>query len=117
MAKDILERLRHRIDVYGRIPGETEFGEVTYDYEKITTVWAGIIPITGKENIIPGETIQAAITHRITVRKGAIKEPRNDMYFMFGGQKYRVLYFTPNFRRNDLIEFYCKLTIETEEDY
>lgn len=117
MANDILERLRHRIGVFSKVEGKTEFGEVTYDYEKVSSVWAEIVPTTGKENTIKGDSIQVSVTHKITVRNGAIKEPRNDMYFIFKGQKYEVLYFMPHYRRNDLIEFYCKLIIETEEDY
>ena len=117
MANDILERLRHRIGVFSKVEGKTEFGEVTYDYEKVSSVWAEIVSTAGKENTVKGDSIQVSVTHKITVRKGAIKEPRNDMYFIFKGQKYEVLYFMPHYRRNDLIEFYCKLIIETEEDY
>lgn len=117
MAKDILERLRHRVDVFSKSESKTEFGELTYLYERTQTVWAEITPTSGRENTIPGKSIQESITHKITVRNGAIKKPRNDMYFVFKGQRYEVMYFMPHYRRNDLIEFYCKLIIETEEDY
>lgn len=114
---DILERLRHRIDVYSKTQTKTEFGEITYDYRKTQTVWAEILPTSSKVEDIDGQSVRADITHKITVRNGAIKEPRNDMYFIFKGQKYEVLYFMPHYRRNDLIEFYTKLIIETEGDY
>lgn len=117
MANDILERLRHRIDVYSKTQAKTEFGEITYDYHKTQTIWAEILPTSGKIEDIDGQSIRADVTHKITVRNGAIKEPRNDMYFVFKGQKYEVLYFMPHYRRNDLIEFYTKLIIETEGDY
>jgi len=115
--KNTLERLRHRINVYTKVEDETEFNELRYNYIKISSVWAEIIPKTGKENHIDGEAIQVTVTHKITVRNGAIKEPRNDMYFEFKGQRYDVLYFMPHYQRSDLIEFYCKLVIETETDY
>lgn len=117
MANDILERLRHRIDVFTKSEGKTEFGGITYLYERTQTVWAEITPTSGRENTISGDSIQESITHKITVRNGAIKKPRNDMYFEYKGQRYEVMYFMPHYRRNDLIEFYCKLIIETEEDY
>lgn len=117
MANDILERLRHRVDVFSKSESKTEFGELTYLYEKTQTVWAEITPTSGRENTIPGKSIQESITHKITVRNGAIKKPRNDMYFVFKGQRYEVMYFMPHYRRNDLIEFYCKLIIEGENDY
>jgi len=109
VAKDILGRLRNRIDVFSKTKRKTEFGELTYDYKKISSVWAEIIPKTGRENTLDGNSIQVSVTHKITVRNGAIKELRNDMYFEFRGQRYEVLYFMPHYKRNDLIEFYCKL--------
>lgn len=117
MAKNTLERLRHKIAVYAKTESKTEFGELTYAYEKIKSVWAEITPKTGRENTLDGNSIQVSVTHKITVRNGSIKEPRNDMYFVLKGQRYEVLYFMPHYRHNDLIEFYCKLIIETEEDY
>ena len=115
--KNTLERLRHRIDVYSKADAETEFGEQSYDYAKLCSVWAEIVPSSGRENTLPGKSVQAAVTHKITTRMGAIKEPRNDMYFVFKGQRYEVLYFMPHYKRNDLVEYYTKLFIETEEDY
>lgn len=109
--------LKHRIDVYSKVEGKTEFNELTYDYEKISSVWAEITPTSGKENTIPGDSIQVSVTHKIVTRDGAIKKPRNDMYFVFRGQCYEVMYFMPHYRRKDLIEYYCKLIIEGDKDY
>ncbi len=117
MAKTLLEKLRHRIDVYTKAESKTEFGELTYDYKKVSSVWAEIVPKSGKESTINGDSIQVSVTHKITIRNGGIKEPRNDMYFEFKGQRYEVLYFMPYYKRNDLIEFYCKLIIEGDKDY
>jgi len=110
-------RLRNKIDVYAKVENKTEFGELKYDYKKIANIWAEVLPKSGKEKYIEGNSIQVSVTHKITVRSNAIKEPRNDMYFIFKGQRYDVLYFMPNYQKNNLTEFYCKLVIETEEDY
>lgn len=117
MINGILERLRHKIDVFSKAETKTEFGELTYDYKKFSSVWAEITPKTGRENTLDGNSIQVSVTHKIIVRNGSIKEPRNDMYFIFKGQRYEVLYFMPYYKRNDLIEFYCKLIIEGDNDY
>lgn len=117
MSNNTLQRLRHRIDVYYKTANKTEFGELTYSYEKTASVWAEITPKTGRENTLDGNSIQVSVTHKIIVRNGSIKEPRNDMYFEFRGQRYEVLYFMPHYKKNDLIEFYCKLIIEGDKDY
>ena len=117
MANDILERLRHRVGIYTKAERMTEFGELTYSYEKSQTVWAEITPASGRENTMKGDSAQVSVTHKITVRSGAIKKPRNDMFFEYKGQRYEVMYFTPHYRRNDLVEFYCKLKLEGDKDY
>ncbi len=119
MTKGILKRLRHRIEVFSKIKGETEFDELRYNYKKILTVWAEIVPSnkTGQEIKMEGNSLKESVTHKITVRNSAVKEPRNDMYFIFRGQKYEVIYFMPHYKENDLIEFYCKLIIEGDKDY
>lgn len=114
---DTLERLRHRLDVYARIETRTEFGETTYKYMRIRTVWGEILPVYGREETIPGKSVRSDVTHKITLRKNAIREPRNDMFFIFRGQKYKILYSMPHYRRNDLTEFYTRLVVETEDEY
>lgn len=114
--RNTLERLRHRIEIFSKKENKTDFGELTYEYEKTGTVWAEILPKSGKEKVLDGNSLQVSVTHKVTVRNGAVKEPRNDMYFVFRGQKYEVLYMMPHYSNNALIEFYCKLIIETEGD-
>ena len=109
--------LRNRIDCYAKKKTKNEFGEVTFEYTKMCSVWAKIVTQSGKNEDLDGNSINANITHKITVRKSAIQKTRNDMYFMYKGQKYEVMYFMPNYLKNDIIEFYCKLIIEGDEDY
>lgn len=110
----MIERLHNRISIYGKTESQTEFGEVTYKYEKLKTVWAEILPVqaNNKEEIVTGEAIRSRTTHKITIRKGAIKNITPDMYFMFNEQKYEIMYFMPHYQKNDIVEIYCELIIE-----
>ena len=110
-------QLRHRVEVYHKVPGKTEFGENTYTYEKLCDIWADIKPISGREESMEGDSLRQNITHRFFVRKGAIKKPRNDMYFMYQGQRYDVMYSMPYYKLNGFVEFYCKLIIKGDKDY
>lgn len=109
--------LRNRIDVFAKKECRNEFNELAYEYGKVGSVWAEILPKNGKEESMPGNLIRENITHKIIVREGAIKKPRNDMYFIYRGQRYEVMYFMPHYQKRNLIEFYCKLIIEGENDY
>lgn len=117
--KKLSKVLKNRIDVYSKIDNINDLGEKSYSYGLLQSVWAEILPTNteSKEEVVKGEALRAKTTHKITVRTKAIKKPQNDMYFIFKGQKYEVMYFLPNYKGNDFIEFYCKLIIETEEDY
>jgi len=108
----ITSNLRNRIDIYGRNPIENELGEEDLVYGKIKTVWAEILPQTGRERSGQGNTVYSEITHRIRARLGAIPSLSNDMYFMFKGQRYDVMYFNPNYMSRDIIEIFCKLVVE-----
>lgn len=110
----MIERLRNRISIYGKTEIQTEFGEVTYKYEKIKSVWAEILPIQAgnAEEKVKGEAVRSRTTHKITIRKGAIKNITPDMFFMFNEQKYEIMYFMPHYQKNDIVEIYCKLIIE-----
>ena len=107
MQKNTLERLRHRVAVFAKTEGKTEFNELSYGFEEIKRVWAEILPLRGKEIKMDGGSLQEEITHKITTRMGAIKEPRNDMYFEFKGQRFEVLYEADSFK------VLCRITRET----
>lgn len=111
-SKGIPQRLRNRVELYAKKEGVTEFGELTYSYEYVAGLWAEILPISGKEIREQGQAVSALVTHKITLRQGAIKQPQNDMYFKYNNQKYSIMYFMPHYKGNDLVEFYCKLEIE-----
>lgn len=117
--KSLSKALRNRVEIYEKKAGTNELGETTYSYSLVQKVWAEILPTRAgnKEESLKGEVLRTRTTHKITVRQKAINRPMNDMYFMYKGQKYEVMYFMPNYKSNDYIEFYCKLITETEEDY
>ena len=109
--------LKHRVAVYAKNAVKTEFGENSYEYAKLCDIWADIKPMSGREESVEGNSTRQQITHRFFVRKGAIKKPRNDMYFMYQEQRYDVMYSTPYYQHNGFTVFYCKLILEVETDY
>ncbi len=109
--------LKNRVEVFEKAQTENEFGQMSYTYNRLGFIWAEILPTRGGIEKMEGETIRTNITHKIIVRRNAIKEPHNEMYFIYRGQKYDVQYFMFHYQKNHTIEFYCKLTIEGDEDY
>ncbi|QEK13723.1 head-tail adaptor protein (plasmid) [Crassaminicella thermophila] len=105
-------RLRHRIDVYGKIEIENELEEVDYIDSKIKTIWAAIIPQTASLQRGQVETILSNTTHKIIVRYSAGKDITQDMYIMFRGKRFDIKYILNPYFKNEFLEIFCEEVIE-----
>ncbi len=109
---DLSNRLNNRIDVYSKVEFENVLLEKDYKYEKSSSIWAEITPMSGTEKTGQANTKYADISHKIVIRDKAIPNLSNDMYFMFKGQRYDIKSFYPNFKFRDSIEIFCSLVVE-----
>ena len=105
-------RLKNRVDIYGKMDFINSFGEIDFRYSKIKSLWAEVSPQSGKELSGKGNTIYSEISHKFTVRSNAIPNLTNDMYFMFKNQRYDIGYFNPNYKYSDSIDIFCVLVVE-----
>ncbi|MDD2217957.1 MAG: head-tail adaptor protein [Eubacteriales bacterium] len=109
---NLSSRLNSRIDVYSKAPTVNGLGEDDFVYAKTRTVWAEITPGAGTVKDGEGDTVYSDISHKIVIRKGAISDISNDMYFIFSGQRYDIKHFNPNYKYGDRIEIFCSLVVE-----
>lgn len=109
--------LRNRIDIYANVPYTNELGEMSYRFEKIKSVWASIVPQTGKLQNQQAETILTNVTHKIIVRYGAIKSilgddenlnKLKDMQIHFRGHVFEVKYPLNPYFRNETVELFVE---------
>lgn len=105
-------RLKNKIDVYGRIQIKNELDEIDFDYRKIKSIWAEVTPQSGRNISGNGNTVYAEISHKFTIRSNALKEISNDMYFIFKEQRYDIKYYNPNYKYRDSIDVFCILEVE-----
>lgn len=106
------DRLNSRIDVYSKVEIKNELNEKDYKYQKSSSIWAEITPMSGTEVSGQANTKFADISHKIVIRDKAIPNLSNDMYFMFKEQRYNIKYFIPNYKFRDSIEIFCSLVVE-----
>ena len=109
---NLSSRLNCRIDVYGKVEKTNVLNEKEYDYAKLKSVWAEVLPQSGSMNNGEVNTRFADISHKFTIRKNAISGLDSDMYFMYQGQRYDIEYFNPNYKLGDRIEIFCNLVVE-----
>ena len=106
---NLSRRLCNKIEVWGSVECENELGEKDYYFQNIKSIWAEIKPVNGAIKTITGDIIQVDMKYKLTIRANAIKELKNDMFFVYKGQKYNIDYQIPNFKYKDSIEIYCTL--------
>ena len=104
--------LRARITIYRRKETENELEEKTFTYQPERTVWAQIVPASGRAAALEGDMERSEITHRVRLRASACPVIEQGMYFMFRGQRYDVLYGYPIYNRGGWMELYCRLVVE-----
>lgn len=104
--------LRARITLYRGTEGENDLGETTMEYQPERSVWANIVPVSGRTADLEGGMERAEITHRATVRSSSCPAVRRGMYFVFRGQRYDILYSYPIYNRGGWLELYCRLVVE-----
>ena len=106
---NLSRRLCNKIEVWGSVECENELGEKDYYFQNIKSIWAEIKPVNGAIKTITGDIIQVDMKYKITIRSNSIRELKNNMYFIYQGQRYNIDYFIPNFKYKDSIEIYCTL--------
>lgn len=104
--------LRHRIDIYGKTKTDNELRETSYTDGKIKTIWAAIIPQTGKLQKQQVDTILTNVTHKIIVRYEAGKDITQDMYIIFKGKRFDIKYILNPYFKNESLEIFVEEVIE-----
>lgn len=112
----LADRLKNRIEVYGKVKFKNELDETDYRWDKIKSVWSEILPTGG--NLVNGQadTIYSKVSHKITIRNKSIPNLTNDMYFMYKGMRYDINFFQPHYKFKDCIECMCSLVIQNPSD-
>lgn len=97
--------LRHRIIIQKQITTQDTFGEQYEEWDNITTVWANINPISGRE-FFAAESVNSEITHKVRLRYREDIKP--DMRVSYKGRIFRVESVINEFEKDKLLQLMCK---------
>lgn len=100
--------LRNRIDIYGNTKVKNELGETSYKFEKIKSVWAAVVPQTGKLQAQQADTILTNVTHKVIVRYGTGKDITKDMQIQFKEHRFEIKYILNPYFKNETLEIFCE---------
>lgn len=99
---------RHRIDIIENVKTKNELGETTYEFKKVKSIWAAVVPQTGKLQNQQAETILTNVTHKIIVRYNSGKSITKDMQIFFRGHRFEIKYILNPYFRNETLEIFCQ---------
>lgn len=116
----IINALNKRVDIYKKAQPEdsegkkqlNELGEVYYTDSKLKTIWASIVPQTGKLQIQQANTILSNVTHKIIVRYESGKDITQDMYIMYGTHRFDISYILDPYYKHETLELFAQEVIE-----
>lgn len=100
-----------RVHVYHPTASENALGETSFTHSHLKDVWAGITVSNGAQKTEPGNTVFAEITHRVRLRSNAVPGLCKEMYFMYAGNRYDILYIQPYYRDRGFVECLCRLVV------
>lgn len=99
---------RNRIDVYENQRIIDELGSTTYEFVQINTLWASVVPQTGRLQRQQAETILTDVTHKIIVRHTAGKDITKDMRIHFRGHRFEIKFILNPYFKDETLEIFCQ---------
>lgn len=111
-------KLRNRVKVYGKVEGTNELKHTVYNDALITSVWANVIPQTGKLQSQQANTILTNVTHKIEVRYNKVimdayqdENVKSSLHIKFRGHRFDVKYILNPYFKNETLEIFCEEVI------
>ena len=104
--------LNKRLELWHRVKSteKNRLGQYPVEDKLFTTVWAGVIPQTG--SLLKGRTADTTLsktTHKILTRYR--KDITPDMWFMYDGVRYNILYIMDTDLNHERLEIFCEVVI------
>lgn len=108
MPKHQMNRLRHKIEVYGNQRVKNELGETAYKFGFIKSMYAEVVPQTGSLMKQQAETILTNVTHKIIVRYESGKDITKDMQIHFRGHRFEIKFLLNPYFENKTLELFVQ---------
>jgi SPP1 family predicted phage head-tail adaptor len=112
MPKRQTNKRKHRVDIHGNIPYKNELGETSYQFGKIKSIYAEIIPQTGSLQKQQADTLLTNVTHKIIVNYEAGKDITKNMQIHFRNHRFEVKYPLNPYYANEGLEIFCQELID-----
>lgn len=104
--------LSHKIERWHNVKSTSEnaLGQHPLMPEKVSEIWAAVIPQTG--SLLHGrvaDTTLARTTHKIIMRYDISLMP--DEWFIYEGTKYNILYILDPYLNHERLEVFCEVIL------
>lgn len=102
-------QLNRKLELWQRLKSDErdELGQNKICDRFVRYVWAAVIPQTGTLlSGRPADTELSQTTHKIKCRY--IREIKSDMWFVYDGEQYDILYILDPYLKHEILEIFCR---------
>lgn len=123
--RNLSGQLRNLVEIWGKVETENKSGAKKYIYAPVKKVYAKITPhmtyasspSERREAYAEGDIVMGYVMQKFKfiMRVNAVNiEP--DMFIMYRGQRYDIIYSIPYFADGSYMEVYATIRIENEDE-
>ena len=76
--------LRHRLTVFNKHQIENDIGETCWQYTEDGKIWGALTVMSGRNETLPGDTVRAEVTHKLTIRPRSCKTDHCNVFRLRG---------------------------------
>jgi len=109
--KDVGKVFGHNIEIWGKKKETNSLNQTVYTDKVIKTVWASIVPQTGRVLTAPADTILSNITHKIIMRYSAMPDIQNEMWFKYKDKRFDIEFILNPYESNTYFEIFVRQVI------
>lgn len=109
---NITNKLNRKITILEYNNKENEFGEVSYGYQPLKTIYSQIIPIKNTSNDLSEQSEQIKAQYKFVIRKKSLSNILLTMRIMFESQEFSIDYYNVDYRDNEYIEIFATKVVQ-----
>ncbi len=97
-----------RVEIWGKVKGINTLNQTTYEPDKLRSVWAQIIPQTGRLMNQPADTVLSNVTHKIIIRYSAYPELSPEMWLVYRGKRFDIDFILNPYENDETLEVFVR---------
>lgn len=101
-------KLNKKVEIWGKVKGSNTLNQTTLEDRSLKTVWAAVIPQTGRLLTQPADTFLSNVTHKIIIRYSAYPNLSPKMWIKYKGKRFDIDYVLNPYENDETLEVFAR---------